>query len=42
MVLRVGISTSGFDAAKRQLESIGKKIEPVLRGALERSPHPRG
>lgn len=35
MVLRVGISTSGFDAAKKQLESIGKKIDPVLRGALD-------
>lgn len=32
--MRVGVTTKGFDAAKKQLESIGKSIDPVLRGAL--------
>ncbi|WAC45580.1 hypothetical protein OU997_05255 [Pseudomonas sp. SL4(2022)] len=32
--MRIGISTQGFEAAKRQLESLGKNIDPVLRGAL--------
>lgn len=33
--LRIGIRPEGFAAAKRQLESIGRQIEPVLRGALD-------
>lgn len=33
--LRLGIRPESFDAAKKQLESIGRKIEPVLRGALD-------
>jgi len=33
--LRIGIRAESFDAAKRQLESIGRKIDPVLRGALD-------
>lgn len=33
--LRIGISAHGIDSAKRQLESIGKRVEPALRGALD-------
>ncbi len=33
--LRIGISAQGFDAAKKQLASLGRSIEPVLRGALD-------
>lgn len=33
--LRVGITEKGFDAAKAQLESLGRKVAPVLRGALD-------
>ena len=33
--LKIGIRPVAFDAAKRQLESIGRQIEPVLRGALD-------
>lgn len=33
--LRLGITAKGFDAAKAQLESLGRKVEPVLRGALD-------
>lgn len=33
--LRVGVRAEGFEAAKRQLESLGKRIEPALRGALD-------
>ena len=33
--LRIGVRAEGFEAAKRQLESLGRKIEPVLRGALD-------
>lgn len=33
--LRIGIRPEGFEAAKRQLESLGRKIDPVLRGALD-------
>lgn len=32
--MRLGISPKGFEAAKKQLESLGKSIDPVLRGAL--------
>lgn len=33
--LRIGITPQGFDAAKKQLASLGKSIDPVLRGALD-------
>lgn len=33
--LRIGITPQGFDAAKKQLEAVGRKIDPVLRGALD-------
>ncbi|WP_312115301.1 hypothetical protein [Stutzerimonas nitrititolerans] len=33
--LRIGLRPEGFEAAKRQLESIGRKVEPVLRGSLD-------
>lgn len=33
--LRIGITAHGFEAAKKQLESLGRKVEPVLRGALD-------
>ena len=33
--LMIGIRPESFDAAKKQLESIGRKIDPVLRGALD-------
>jgi len=33
--LKIAIRPVAFDAAKRQLESIGRQIEPVLRGALD-------
>lgn len=33
--LRIGITAKGFEAAQRQLESLGKSIDPVLRGSLD-------
>lgn len=33
--MRIGISQTGFEAAKKQLESQGKSIDPVLRGSLD-------
>ncbi|WP_417312379.1 hypothetical protein [Ectopseudomonas khazarica] len=33
--LRIGIRPVAFDAAKMQLASIGREIEPVLRGSLD-------
>ena len=33
--LRLGISAEGLDAARRQLESLGRRVEPVLRGAID-------
>lgn len=35
MALRIGITAKGLEAAQKQLESIGKKVDPVLRGALD-------
>ena len=33
--LRIGVRPVAFDAARRQLEAIGRQIEPVLRGTLD-------
>lgn len=33
--IRLGISQQGFKEARKQLESLGRKIDPVLRGALD-------
>lgn len=33
--LRIAVTAHGFEAAKKQLESLGRKVEPVLRGALD-------
>ncbi|WP_348658646.1 hypothetical protein [uncultured Stutzerimonas sp.] len=33
--LRIGIRPEGFEAARRQLASQGRKVDPVLRGALD-------
>lgn len=33
--LRIGVRAEGFAAAKRQLESLGKSVDPALRGALD-------
>ena len=33
--LRIGVRAEGFEAAKRQLASLGKSVDPALRGALD-------
>ncbi|MBK3797535.1 hypothetical protein CXF92_18555 [Pseudomonas sp. Choline-3u-10] len=33
--MRIGIRPEGFEAARRQLEALGRKVDPVLRGALD-------
>lgn len=33
--LRIGVRAEGFEAAKRQLASQGKSVDPALRGALD-------
>lgn len=33
--LRIGVRVEGYEAAKRQLESLGKSVDPALRGALD-------